>query len=147
MRLTSALILISVLGQSPNDSADTRELSRLEVAWNTAHVKGDAATLNRLWADDLVVTVPNMPRWNKAQMMQVWRSGHMKFPKYETSRILVHTFGNAAVVTGDLHRTRLVAGRSIDDDWQFTKTYVLGPKGWQVVAYHASDAPKKPSQN
>jgi ketosteroid isomerase-like protein len=42
-------------------SADAAELSRLENVWNEAHVRGDAAALDRLWAEDLTVTVPNMP--------------------------------------------------------------------------------------
>ena len=136
-------VLILALAFAQTSDAD--DFGRLEAEWNRAHVQGDADALNRLWADDLVVTVPKMPRWNKAKMMQVWRSAHMKFPKYETSDIQVHTFGNSAIVTGRLLRTRVFGGRSIDDDWQFTKTYVRGPSGWQVVAFHASESPVNPA--
>jgi len=145
MKSTAGLIVLMTLSQNPTvpapNSSDVSELSRLESAWNQAHVEGDAKILDRLWADDLTVTVPKMPRFNKSQSLQIWRSGRMKFQKYDTSGVQIHLYGNSAVVTGQLRRTRVLGARTINDDWQFTKTYVRGPSGWQVVAFHASEAP------
>ncbi len=151
VHVAPALFVAIALTQDPSapaiDSGVAAELSRLEKEWNAAHVRGDAAVLDRLWADDFVATVPNMPRWNKAQTMQVWRSGRMKFKSYDTSGVEIRTYGHTAVVTGQLHRTRVLGARAIDDNWQFTKVYVRGPQGWKVVAFHASDAPPKSRPN
>ena len=38
-------------------------------------------------------------------------------------------------------RTRTVDGRTVDDDWQFTKIYVRPQGKWVVAAFHASPAP------
>jgi Domain of unknown function (DUF4440) len=147
MNCTAGLMVLVALSQNPilpaPNSSDVSELSRLELAWNQAHVQGDAKVLDGLWADDLTVTVPRMPRFNKSQSLQIWRSGRMKFKNYDTSGVQIRLYGNSAVVTGRLRRTRVLGNRTIDDDWQFTKTYVRGPRGWQVVAFHASDAPSK----
>lgn len=120
------------------DAADRSELVRLETVWNEAHVRGDAETLDGLWSEQCVMTVPDMPVMTKAEAIGVWRSGRMKFQRYETSDIRIRVYGDAAVVTGRLRRARNANGRDVEDDWQFTKVYVRRAGTWQVVAWHAS---------
>jgi hypothetical protein len=74
----------------------------------------------------------------KAQSIGLLRSGHLKFPRYETSDIRIRVYNDAAVVTGRLQRTRTVNGNNVDDNWRFTKMYVRRSGKWQVVAWHAS---------
>ncbi len=128
--------------QPPSD-ADRAELARLENVWNEAHLRGDADALERLWADDLEVAVPQMPVWRKAELVAFVRTGRMKFLRYETSDLHFRTYGSTAVVTGRLQRKRVLGDREVDDDWRFTKVYVRGGDGWRVVAFHASDAAKQ----
>lgn len=123
-------------------TTDTSELTRLERVWNDAHLRGDAAALESLFADELIVTVPEMPVMTKADILGFWRSGRTAIAKYDTSGVTVRVFGEAAVVSGRLQRTRDFNGRVLSDDWQFTKTYVRRSGRWQVVAFHASTAPK-----
>lgn len=124
------------------DRKDSEDLSQLERIWNEAHLKGVAEALDRLWADDLVVTVPEMPRLNKTQSLAIWKTGKFKFDRYQTSDLRIQLYGDAAVVTGRLQRTRRMGDRKIDDDWLFTKFYVHARDGWQVAAFHASPAPQ-----
>lgn len=106
------------------DAADLKELYRLEDVWNSAHIKGDADTLDRLWASDLIVTVAAMPLLNKADALAMVRSNRMPFTKYETSELTVKRLGESALVTGRVLRERVMGGR------------------WQVIAWHASPAPQ-----
>jgi hypothetical protein len=55
--ITATALVQEPIGKS-QESTDTIELSRLENIWNDAHTQGNANTLNSLWADDLIVTVP-----------------------------------------------------------------------------------------
>ena len=119
-------------------SADAAELSRLENVWNEAHVRGDADALDRLWAEDLTVTVPNMPVMTKETAIGISRSGRLRFKRYQTSDIRIRLYGDAAVVTGLVERTRELNGRDVDDKWRFTKVYIRRAGRWQVVAWHAS---------
>ena len=128
-------------GGSPSQAPDSVELLRLENLWNQAHVHGDTATLATLWAEDLVVTVPEMPVMSKADLLGFWRSGRSAIARYETRDLRVRTYGNAAVVTGRLARDRNFNGRLISDDWRFIKVYVRHDGRWQVVAYQAAVAP------
>ncbi|MDQ5844596.1 MAG: nuclear transport factor 2 family protein [Acidobacteriota bacterium] len=120
------------------DAANIKELTRLESVWNDAHVRGDATALDRIWADDLVVTVPDMPVMNKEESLAIWRSGKLKFHSYKTSDLRIRVYGTAAVVTGQLERRRTNNVQEFEDDWRFTKVYVRRGGNWLVVAWHGS---------
>ena len=124
--------------QSTRDS-DAHELERLEKVWNEAHEHVDAAPLEKSGADDLEVDVPRMPVLTKTDALSFARSGRMKFLRYSTSDIRIRVYGDAAVVTGRLQRTRLVKGQETSDDWRFTKIYIREAQEWRVVSFHASE--------
>lgn len=75
-------LLLPALAQPglSKDAFDLKELHRLEEVWNTAHVKGDAATLDELWADDLIVTIAAMPVMKKTDALAMVRSNRMRVP-------------------------------------------------------------------
>jgi ketosteroid isomerase-like protein len=112
----------------------------LEQVWNQAHENGDADALDKLWADDLEVDVPRMAVMSKADALSFARSGRMKFLHYVTSDLRVRVYGDTAVVSGRLQRTRSMNGKEISDDWRFTKVYVRQAPEWRVVLFHASES-------
>jgi ketosteroid isomerase-like protein len=109
--------------------------------WNAAHRTGDADALDRLWASDLEIDVPGMAPMTKAEALAFARTGRMRFERYETSQVKVRTYGDTAVVTGRLQRTRSVDNRQRADDWRFTKVYTRQAGTWRVVSFHASESP------
>ena len=135
--VTVALVQVPV-GNAPAD-ADVTTLARLETDWNAAHVRGDAAALDHLFADDVVVMVPGMRAMTKADAVGMFTSGRMKFDRYETSDTRFRVYDATGIVTGRLRRTRVVAGTTVDDDWRFTKVYLRRAGRWQVVSFHASN--------
>jgi uncharacterized protein (TIGR02246 family) len=143
MLLALLLVAVSVTQTSPGAGAkndgDRKELERLEAEWNAAHVRGDAAALERIFADDLVVVVPGMRVMTKEDSLGMFSSGRMKFERYETSETKLRIYTDTAIVTGRLRRMRVIAGATADDDWRFTKVYVRRDGRWQVVTFHASN--------
>ncbi|MGI9066737.1 MAG: nuclear transport factor 2 family protein [Pyrinomonadaceae bacterium] len=139
--LTICFVAIG-FGQKParqtRDSAAVKELGRLENVWNDAQLSGNADALDSLWANDLVVTVPNMPVMDKSESLAFVRSGKMRFQVYKTSDLRIRVYRNAALVTGQLERTRSANRGEFEDDWRFTKVYVRRSGRWQVVAWHGS---------
>ena len=131
-------LLAIVLGQAAD--ADQAALTRLEAEWNTAHVQGDADALGRIFADDLVVLVPGMRALTRTDSLAMFTGGRMKFDRYESSEPQFRVYGDTAIVTGRIRRTRTMAGKTMDDDWRFTKVYVRRGRTWQVVSFHASNA-------
>lgn len=135
-----SLLLFGTLLQSlAGAPVDDAALARLETDWNAAHLKGDAAVLERLLADDLIVLVPGMRAMTKEDSLGKFTSGRIKFSRYETTETTFRVYGTSAITTGRLRRTRVVAGASIDDDWRFTKIYVYRAGRWSVVSFHASN--------
>jgi len=140
MSLALVVLMIGLQSQPQPDTSEVKVLMRLESLWNEAHEKGDASALEKLWADDLEVTVPRMPVMSKSDVLGFARSGRMKFQRYQTSDLKVRVYGDAAIVSGRLQRTRTLNGKTVDDDWRFTKLYIRREGRWQVVAFHASEA-------
>ena len=144
----TVMFALTVLAASKQVSAqsssehDKQELERLEKVWNEAHEQGDADVLQSLWADDLEVDVPKMPAMSKTEVMAFARSGRMKFLHYATSDINIRIYGDAAVVTGRLQRTRTLNGQELSENWRFTKVYTRNAQTWRVVSFHASEAAK-----
>jgi len=144
MGLTAIAVLLctAAQGQAPAAATSDQELAQftqLESQWNDAHLKGDAEALDRLWADELRVVVPRMAPLSKADALSFFRSGRMKFSRYETSELSAHVYGDTAVVTGRVRRSRERAGQIVEDDWRFTKVYVRKAGAWRIVAYQASE--------
>ena len=136
--LVAVALVQAPVGHASAD-ADVTTLARLEADWNAAHARGDAAALEHLFADDLVVVVPGMRVMTKADSVGMFTSGRMKFDRYETSETKFRVYDATAIVTGRLRRTRVVAGVTVDDDWRFTKVYLRRAGRWQVVSFHASN--------
>jgi ketosteroid isomerase-like protein len=129
------------LGFARADGSD--ELLGLEKVWNEAHVKGDAAALEKLWDDELTVTVPEMPLFDKKGSLAIWKTGRMKFDRYETSDLKARMVGETGIVTGRVLRSRTFQGNAREDDWRFTKVYVKRNGKWKVLAWHASPSPTR----
>ena len=55
-------------------------------------------------------------------------------------KIAVYVYADTAVVSGRVRRSRERAGQMVEDDWRFTKVYVMAQGQWRVVAWHASPA-------
>lgn len=128
-------------GEQSDPPQVDEQILELEAAWNQAHLRGDADALDKIWAPDLTVTVPEMQPFAKEDLLKMWRSMKVTFTRYETSNVRIHSSGGTAVVTGRLQRSRDFGGRTKDEDWLFTKTCALVDGDWLVVAYHASVTP------
>jgi uncharacterized protein (TIGR02246 family) len=138
-----SLVLLPARGNGEQAASPPVEeqILKLEAVWNEAHLRGDADALDRLWAPNITVTVPEMQPFSKEDMLKMWRSMKVTFTRYQTSDVRVQATGGTAVVTGRLQRSRDFGGRVRDEDWLFTKTYAQVDGEWLVVAYHASATP------
>ena len=140
LALTFAVCAAGLSFSQTRKDSNIQQLQRLEQVWNQAHMRGDADALDKLWADDLEVDVPRMAVMSKADALSFARSGRMKFLQYLTSDLRIRVYGDTAVVSGRLQRTRSMNGKEISDDWRFTKVYVKQAEQWRVVSFHASEA-------
>jgi len=136
--LLSLLFLVIAAAAQPDTD---QEFMRLEKTWNQAHLNNDAAALETLWADDLTVMVPGMAAMGKADALSFVKTGRMKFSRYETTDLKVRGYGDMAIVSGNLFRSRTLRGTLREDRWQFMKVYARRSGNWVVVAFTATEAP------
>lgn len=72
----------------------------MENAWNHAELHNDAAAVDRLLADDFVMTTAEGVTYNKAQTVASVKDATYKPGALQSSDMVVHAAGNTAVVTG-----------------------------------------------
>jgi hypothetical protein len=83
------------------------------------------------------VNVPAMIPMDKSGVLSFAKSGRMKFSRYETTGVKARVFGDSAVVTGNLFRSRSLGDSLREDRWQFMKLYVRRSGKWMVVGSEA----------
>jgi uncharacterized protein (TIGR02246 family) len=134
---------INLIAQEDSAAQGDEELfMHLEKVWNDAHLKGDTEALDKLWADDISIIVPKMPVFSKKDVMEMYKSMPVHISVYESSDISVREFGDAAVVTGLIHRVREFGGKKAEEHWHFTKVYNKTTVGWRVILFQATEAPE-----
>ena len=142
MTFAIPILVAAMLQANPaQDVVDVSALTALESVWNQAHIRGDVQALERLWAADMVVVVPKMKPMSRAEAMKMTLSAGAWFDRYDSSDLRVRVYGDTALVSGRLVRTRKMTGISVEDVWLFTKVYVRTAGDWKVVAFHTSEAP------
>ncbi|HEX9423445.1 MAG TPA: nuclear transport factor 2 family protein [Pyrinomonadaceae bacterium] len=77
-----------------------REVLRLETERVQALLRGDTVALNRIYSDDYTVMSTIGLVKNKADVMQDFRSGNLKYESFILDECKVRLYGNTAVVTG-----------------------------------------------
>ena len=50
-----------------------------------------------LWADDITITVPQMPAFSKKDTMELLKRSNVHFTVYESNNILIRRFGDFAI--------------------------------------------------
>ena len=112
-----------------------QQIMALNQEWADAIVRGDVAALDRLFADDMIVTTSGGELRNKAQEMDELKPGtEIKTYFFNTDDVRVRVYKDAAVVTG-MARWRInYQGRDIDNQRRYTSVYVKQQGRWRIVA-------------
>ena len=72
----------------------------MENLWNRAELNNDAGAVQLLLADDFVMTVAEGTLYNKAQMVASVADKSYRPQALQSTNMVVHYYGNTAVVTG-----------------------------------------------
>jgi len=144
MRLVTAAavfaILWSLVSQRENVSAnDDRDVvAALDTAYQAAVGKNDAATMDRILADDFVLVVGSGKTYTKADMLEDTRGGQTVYEQQSDTERTVRIWGDTAVVTAKLWEKGTQKGKPFDSLLWFSDTYVRTPSGWRYVFGQAS---------
>jgi uncharacterized protein (TIGR02246 family) len=131
LRLLICLLLLLSTGQVFADTAG--DIQKLEQERFTAYVKGDVATLQRIFADDLVYVHSNGVSDPKSAVLQSFASGELKISRFDAEDIKVRQIGDLMVATGLVHADLVNKGNSAKFDLRYSAVYVNQGGQWRLV--------------
>ena len=136
--LASAIAVLAQTGAKPKGQTAEQELLKLEQEWTNADLKDDWATMDRILADDYVLTDRDGFVSTKAQVLAYMKSGEDKILTLVIDDMKVRVYADAAVVTGRATIKETEKGKEISDVIRITNTWIKKAGRWQCVATHAS---------
>ena len=137
--------LPSTHGKSGKDSAE-QTLIQMEQDWSQADIKKDAATLDRILAEDWIGIDFEGTILNKAQALQGIASGSGSLQSTVLRDVKVRVYGNTAIVTGTDTEKGQFHGRDSSGKYLWTDVFVHRNGRWQAVSSQSTKltAPEGP---
>lgn len=117
-----------------------QEIVDLEARIRAAQLSADITALNELISDDLLFTGPDGQLGTKAQDIEAYRSGTVKFLAHVPQELRVRRVGaNVAISSLRAQLTVDVAGSISSGIYRYTRVWAHeDDKGWRVVGGHVS---------
>jgi len=113
-----------------------RHVRQLNDDWVKAMVRADAATLDRIMADDFFFTYP-LEGDDKAQFIADVTSGDLKIEHIQREQLSVRVFGKTAVLTARDSATWLYHGRELTGQYKIISVFAERDGRWQLCAVQA----------
>ncbi len=117
-----------------------QKLRQLNDEWVKALVRRDAATLDRIMADDFVFTYP-LEGDDKATFISDVASGDVLVEYLNRENVSVRIWGKTAVVTGRDSVNWSYEGRELAGHYKVINVYANRNDQWQLVAVQACPIP------
>jgi ketosteroid isomerase-like protein len=120
----------------PADDAAT--VAALDTEYQAAVKRNDAATMDRILADDFVLVTGRGQTYTKADLMRAARNKLSVYEHQEELEQKVRVWGDTAVVTALLWIKGTSGDKPFERKLWFSDTYVRTAEGWRYVLGQAS---------
>jgi ketosteroid isomerase-like protein len=131
-------VLGPVSAAGGDTTSDARTVAALDAKYQAAVKTNDAATMDRILADDFVLVLGSGKTQTKTDLLQEARTGRFHYEHQEDSDQAVRVWGDTAVVTAKLWAKGTDSGKPFELFVWFSDTYVRTPTGWRYVHGQAS---------
>jgi ketosteroid isomerase-like protein len=122
--------------QQPSHIEIEQQLRQMNDEWVKALVRGDAATLDRIMANDFVFTYP-LEGDDKTQFITDVVSGDLNVEYLNRENVSVRIWGNTAVLTGLDSAKWFYQGREFSGQYKIVHVYANRDDEWRLVAVQA----------
>ena len=139
--LRSAMIVtlaLSTIALPDSNSDDDTAVGALETEYQAAVQRNDAATMDRILADDFVLVTGRGNVYTKADLLEEAHAKKVIYEHQEDSQQKVRVWVNTAVITALLWAKGTKQGKPFEYRLWFSDTYVRTPTGWRYVFGQAS---------
>jgi uncharacterized protein (TIGR02246 family) len=141
MGLVLALSLTAAIRRAIASTGDVRKtVAALDKEYQAAVKKNDAAAMARILADDFTLVTCSGKTYTKADMLEEARRGYI-YQQNDEEVQTVRVWGDTTVVTAQLWEKYTSNGKSYDQKFWFSDTYVRTPAGWKYVFGQSSTPP------
>ena len=126
----------ALLAQQSNTAGDETRIIGLENIWNQAQKNHDASALADMLHPDFVFTDYDGTVMTKPQFLASIRDTSNTLTLEVSDDMVLHRFGDTAVVTGATHEKGKQKGKGYEHYGRFTDTWVRHNSEWLCVASH-----------
>jgi len=124
--------------QTASREEDAAAVSALDKEYQAAVKRNDAATMDRILADDFVLVTGRGQTFTKADLLRDARNKTSVYEQQDEIEQKVRVWGDTAVVTALLWIKSTSGGKTSERKLWFSDTYVRTAKGWRYVLGQAS---------
>jgi ketosteroid isomerase-like protein len=117
---------------------DAAAVAALDTEYQAAVERNDAATMDRILADDFVLIGGRGKVFTKQDLLAEARRGNVVYEYQRDSEQTVRLWGDTAVITALLEAKGTEDGEPFDYKLWFSDTYVRTPGGWRYALGQAS---------
>jgi ketosteroid isomerase-like protein len=129
---------------TPPVKSDQEILIQLEHDWDAAFHRHDAAFIDRILAEEFIVTYDNGVRADRTVELELATSLNENIESSTLDEFIVKEFGNTAVVWFTLHLVGPVNGKPVQNDYRFTDVFVMRDGRWQCVSSQSTRIDRRP---
>lgn len=139
-RLSLAMLLLALLAlpaaaqQAPPVQSDQDILVQLERDWDAAFHRHDVAAIDKILADEFIVTYDDGVRADRKKELELAATFDEHVDSSSLDDFIVKEYGNTAIVWFTLHLVGPVNGKPVEIAFQFTDVFVLRAGRWQAVS-------------
>ncbi len=120
--------------QAPPVRSDQDILIQLERDWDKAFHAHDVATIDKILADEFIVTYDDGERADRKKELELAATFDEHVDSSAMDNFVVKEYGNTAVVWFTLHLVGPINGKPVALNFQFTDVFVLRAGRWQAVS-------------
>ena len=121
-----------------------QSLKALTEQFNQARLKGDAATVDKLLADDYIVIGVDGATFTKAEVLENFKSGKLKYEALEFSDVKVRVYGDTALVNATANVKGHFGAIDLSGQYRSVRVWVKRKGQWQSVSFQSTRVAPQP---
>ena len=121
-----------------------QSIKALTEQWRQAALKGDVATLDKLTADDYIWISFDGTTGTKANSLENFKSGKLKYDTFEISEMKVRVYGDTALVNATANTKWHFGATDFSGQYRFVRVWVNRKGQWQSVSIQFTRIAQQP---
>jgi hypothetical protein len=132
------IVALILLIQTSTISTTADSLRAIDATWNELRLSANVAALDKLLADDWLLTHSDGRVQNKQEYLNELRTGSRSNQKITNDSVVVRLYSNSAVVTGISVQSGISNGQPWQGRFRFTRIWVQRNGAWIMAGSHSS---------